>query len=62
LPVPRNSSTSWLGAIERLNFGYSIEGDRPLLRLVRAFDDGRQVFIEFPPSLATGEAPPRIGQ
>lgn len=45
-------------AIERLNFGYSIEGDRPPWRPVRAFDDGRQVFIEFPPSLATGEAPP----
>ncbi|MFX8637211.1 TrbG/VirB9 family P-type conjugative transfer protein, partial [Acinetobacter baumannii] len=23
-----------------------------------AFDDGRQTFIEFPPSLAVGEAPP----
>jgi type IV secretion system protein VirB9 len=25
---------------------------------VRAFDDGRQVFIEFPPTLPQGEAPP----
>jgi type IV secretion system protein VirB9 len=44
--------------MERLNFGYSIEGDRPPWRPVRAFDDGRQVFIEFPSSLPTGEAPP----
>src|SRR3546814_11916473 len=27
-------------------------------RPVRAFDDGRQTFIEFPPSIAVGEAPP----
>jgi len=44
--------------LERLNFGYAIEGDRPSWRPIRAFDDGRQVFIQFPPSLATGEAPP----
>lgn len=45
-------------AVESLNFGYSIEGDQPAWRPIRAFDDGRQVFIEFPPALATGEAPP----
>lgn len=45
-------------AVERLNFGYSIAGDSPPWRPLRAFDDGRQVFIEFPPSLETGEAPP----
>lgn len=44
--------------IERLDFGYSISGDRPSWRPLRAFDDGRQTFIEFPPSLAVGEAPP----
>jgi len=44
--------------VERLNFGYAIEGDLPSWRPIRAFDDGRQVFIQFPPSLATGEAPP----
>lgn len=44
--------------IERLNFGYEISGDRPPWRPLRAFDDGRQTFIEFPPSLAVGEAPP----
>jgi type IV secretion system protein VirB9 len=45
-------------AVERLNFNYAIEGDTPPWRPVRAFDDGRQVFIEFPPALGSGEAPP----
>jgi type IV secretion system protein VirB9 len=45
-------------ALERLRFGYSITGDRPPWRPLRAFDDGRQVFIEFPPTLAQVEAPP----
>jgi len=44
--------------IERLNFAYEISGDRPNWRPLRAFDDGRQTFIEFPPSLEVGEAPP----
>jgi len=44
--------------VQRLNFDYAIFGDRPSWRPLRAFDDGRQVFIQFPPSLATGEAPP----
>ena len=45
-------------AIERLNFNYAISGHRPAWRPVRAFDDGRQTFIEFSPSIAVGEAPP----
>jgi type IV secretion system protein VirB9 len=45
-------------AVEALNFNYRIDGDDPPWRPLRAFDDGRQVFIEFPPSLAQGEAPP----
>lgn len=45
-------------AIDRLNFNYSIGGDRPSWRPVRVFDDGVQVFIEFPANLAAGEAPP----
>jgi len=44
--------------VDRLNFAYAISGDRPAWRPLRAFDDGRQTFIEFPPSLAQGEAPP----
>jgi type IV secretion system protein VirB9 len=45
-------------ALERLNFGYRIEGDKVPWRPVRAFDDGRQVFIEIPPARGGGEAPP----
>ncbi len=42
----------------QLHFGYAISGDRPDWRPLRAFDDGRQTFIEFPADIATGEAPP----
>lgn len=45
-------------AIDRLYFGYAITGDNPPWRPLRAFDDGRQTFIEFAPSIAVGEAPP----
>jgi type IV secretion system protein VirB9 len=45
-------------AIDNLNFAYRVEGDNPSWRPLRAFDDGRQVFIEFAASIATGEAPP----
>lgn len=44
--------------VERLHFGYAISGDAPSWRPLRAFDDGRQTFIEFPESLGVGEAPP----
>lgn len=45
-------------AVDRLNFSYRIDGDRPAWRPLRAFDDGSQVFIEFPPGLVASEAPP----
>lgn len=45
-------------AVESLRFGYTIGGDHPPWRPLRAFDDGRQTFIEFPPTIAQGEAPP----
>jgi type IV secretion system protein TrbG len=45
-------------AVESLNFNYAISGDRPAWRPLRAFDDGRQTYIEFAPSIAVGEAPP----
>jgi len=41
-----------------LNFHYQIKGDLPAWRPLRAFDDGRQVLIEFPSDIATGEMPP----
>jgi len=45
-------------AIEQLEFNYRISGDTPAWRPLRAFDDGRQTWIEFPADLGTGEAPP----
>lgn len=45
-------------AVQDLRFRYVIGGDKPPWRPVRAFDDGRQVFIEFPARLDQGEAPP----
>jgi type IV secretion system protein VirB9 len=43
--------------LDKLDFGYRIEGKAPW-RPVRVFDDGRQVFIEFPPQVGQGEMPP----
>ena len=45
-------------AIDQLHFGYAVTGDKPDWRPVRAVDDGRQTFIEFPAQIATGVAPP----
>ena len=45
-------------ALEALNFDYRITGDKPAWRPLRAFDDGRQTYIEFAPGIAEGEAPP----
>ena len=45
-------------SIEQLRFDYVISGDQPAWRPLRAFDDGRQTFIEFPASISVGEAPP----
>lgn len=45
-------------APEQLHFNYAISGDKPNWRPLRAFDDGRQTYVEFPASLAVGEAPP----
>ena len=45
-------------AIDQLRFGYAVSGDKPDWRPIRAFDDGRQTFIEFPAQIATGVAPP----
>ncbi|MEA2909720.1 MAG: type secretion system protein TrbG [Bradyrhizobium sp.] len=44
--------------INALNFRYRIEGDNPAWRPLRAFDDGRQVFIAFPTGIGHGEMPP----
>ncbi len=44
--------------LEALNFRYRIEGENPAWRPLRAFDDGRQVFIQFPSGVGQGEMPP----
>ncbi len=48
-------------AVEALNFAYrirTVRGFNPRWRPVRVFDDGRKTYIEFPPAMATSEAPP----
>jgi type IV secretion system protein TrbG len=44
--------------LSSLNFRYTIDGDRAPWRPLRAYDDGRQVFIEFPRGIGQGEMPP----
>lgn len=44
--------------IVALNFAYRIDGAKPGWRPVRAFDDGRQVFIQMPEGLSALDAPP----
>lgn len=44
--------------LDKMYFGYVFTGDSPTWKPVRAFDDGRQTFIEFPPSIGVDEAPP----
>lgn len=43
---------------DQLNFKYRISGDKPAWRPLRAFDDGRRVFIQMPENIATTDAPP----
>ena len=52
LPVPSGLS------VDALNFRYRVEGDKPYWRPLRAFDDGRKVYIQFPARIDQGEAPP----
>ncbi|QYA11924.1 P-type conjugative transfer protein TrbG [Rhizobium sp. AB2/73] len=44
--------------LSRINFRYEVTGDRAPWRPLRAYDDGRQVFIEFPRGIGQGEMPP----
>ena len=44
--------------LSRVNFRYEVAGDRAPWRPLRAFDDGKQVFIEFPRGIGQGEMPP----
>jgi len=44
--------------VNSLRFRYAIEGDNPPWRPLRAFDDGKKVYIEFPGGIGQGEMPP----
>lgn len=44
--------------LANVNFRYEVSGDRAPWKPLRAFDDGRQVFIEFPRGIGQGEMPP----
>jgi P-type conjugative transfer protein TrbG len=56
--APINSGVS----LGDLNFNYGIAGDMPPWKPLRAFDDGKHVYIEFPSTLAQGDAPPLFVQ
>lgn len=45
-------------SVDALKFRYEIDGDAPHWRPLRAFDDGRKVYIQFPARIDQGEAPP----
>lgn len=45
-------------ALDHLNFCYSISGDDPPWRPIRAFDDGSKVYIQFPKEFNQSDAPP----
>jgi type IV secretion system protein VirB9 len=44
--------------VSALNFAYKIEGDSPAWKPLRVFDDGAQVFVEFPSGITQGDMPP----
>ncbi|WP_442896256.1 P-type conjugative transfer protein TrbG [Bosea sp. MMO-172] len=44
--------------LSKVNFRYDVSGDRAPWRPLRAFDDGKQVYIEFPRGIGQGEMPP----
>ncbi|WP_375739435.1 P-type conjugative transfer protein TrbG [Pseudomonas boanensis] len=44
--------------LEQLRFRYAISGSNPPWKPLRAFDDGRKVYIQFPAGIAQSELPP----
>jgi type IV secretion system protein VirB9 len=57
--IARESGSIGQGlTLEGLNFDYHLSGDNPDWKPVRVFDDGRQVFIQMPASIATTDMPP----
>jgi type IV secretion system protein TrbG len=45
-------------SLEHLSFRYDITGDAPSWRPLRAFDDGKKVYIQFPSAITQDEMPP----
>lgn len=45
-------------SLEKIRFRYAISGGMPPWKPLRAFDDGEEVYIQFPPGIAQGELPP----
>ncbi|QFT22751.1 Conjugal transfer protein [Pseudomonas sp. THAF187a] len=45
-------------ALEQLRFRYAISGSNPPWKPLRAFDDSRKVYIQFPAGIAQSELPP----
>ena len=56
--VPASQATLAGLSVDALKFRYEIDGDTPHWRPLRAFDDGRKVYIQFPARIDQGEAPP----
>jgi len=56
--APTSQATPAGLSVDALNFRYEIDGDTPHWRPLRAFDDGRKVYIQFPARIDQGEAPP----
>lgn len=44
--------------LEGLNFDYRLSGDDPDWKPIRVFDDGKQVFIQMPETIAASDLPP----
>ena len=44
-------------AVEKLNFGYRVNGGNEHIRPLRVYDDAAKVYIQMPPALEHREAP-----
>jgi type IV secretion system protein VirB9 len=60
--VTASSAAQLQSDAEPFDFDYVLKGDKPSWRPRRVFDDGQQVFIEFPPGFARDQAPPLFGK
>ena len=45
-------------SLEKIRFRYAVSGSNPPWKPLRAFDDGKKVYIQFPGGIAQGELPP----